>query len=331
MRLVLALPGLLASGVDAQRGAPRLARLLAASGVPASLDHGIGAALAPNYGVVRQTDWPLAPIRLAHLGVDPEEGYWLNATPVTLVATHDDIRFAGAVLDLGREEAAALIASLATHFAADGIAFVAPVPDAWFVRAPAAPDLATRPLDALAGRALRDAMPDGRDARTWRRWQNEIQMLLVEHPVNVARAKAGRAPANSVWLSEGGVRPPAVPLSAPIRTWANGGIAAALASHVGARASKLPESLDPLLAEARSDATLVAALDDTLDLAHVERAWAAPAARALARGTLDAVTLIGDGDGHAAMWTARRAGVWQRLAAALLSPDLAALLAAVRD
>lgn len=331
MQLVLVLPGLLAPDVGANGGAPALARLLGAAGAATKVPDGVAAALAPHYGVARQTDWPLAPIRLAHRGVDPGEHYWLTATPITLVATHDDVRLAGAVDDLSSDEAVALVATLNTHFAADGVAFVAPAPAAWFVRAPAPPAVATRPLDALAGFALRDALPEGRDARTWRRWQNEIQMLLAEHPVNVARAGAGRAPANSVWLAEGGVRRPPPPLPAPIRTWANGGTAAALAAHVGAPAAKLPGSLDALLGSAPDDATLVAALDRPIDCGDVERAWAAPAARALARGVVDRVTVIGDGVGHAATWTTRRAGAWQRLVAALGHRDLAALLAAARD
>jgi hypothetical protein len=156
-------------------------------------------------------------------------------------------------------------------------------------------------------------------------------MLLAEHPVNVARAGAGRAPANGVWLAEGGVRRRPAPLPAPIRTWADPGIAAALASHAGSPAAKLPSSLDALLRSASGDATLVAALDETIDAAHVEQAWAAPAARALARGAIERVTVIADGTGHAATWTVRATSAWQRLVATFRRPDLATLLAAARD
>ena len=331
MPLVLVLPRLLAPGIAAQPRAWELARLLVAAGAPTKTQDGIGAALAPCYGVARQIDWPLAPIRLAHFGVDPGAHYWLAATPITLVATHDDVRLAGPVRDLSADDAAALIAALATHFAGDGVAFVAPAPDEWFVRAPRTPELATRPLDVAAARTLRESQPEGRDARTWRRWQNEIQMLLAEHPVNVARAAAGRAPANGVWLAEGGVHRPPEALARPIRTWANGGIAAALAAHIGAPASPLPASLDALLAAASPDGMAIAALDDATDIEQVERAWGAPAARALARGKVDAVTLIADGAGDAAMWSARRTSAWHRLVAAFRRPDLAALLAAAHD
>ncbi len=211
MQLLLTIPGLLAPRARADGRAPHLPHLtrLLAAGAAVREPDGIGAALAPHYGIARGNDWPLAAVRIKALGVDPGNAYWLAADPVTLVAGHDDVHLAGAVRDLAAEEAAALIDTLNAHFAADGIAFVAPRPDAWFVRAAIAPAITTRPLDAVAGRTLRECLPQGSDAGTWRRWQNEIQMLLHEHPVNAARERAGRAPANSVWLADGGSHPAA--------------------------------------------------------------------------------------------------------------------------
>ncbi len=331
MRLLLSIPGLLAPDLRVAARAPHLSRLIAAAGEAAQEPCGIGAALAPHYGIARAGDWPLAAIRIRALGLDPGDAYWLAADPVTLVAGHHDVHLAGQVGDLAAEEAAALIATLNAHFAADGLAFVAPRPDAWFVRAAGAPALTTRPLDAAAGRTLRECLPEGRDAGTWRRWQNEIQMLLHEHPVNVAREKAGRAPANSVWFSAGGVHPARVPLRARILTWADGrSVAAALAAHVGTPALALVDELGAVLARQRDPATLVVALEPPPSLPQIERAWAAPASRALARGTIDAVTLIADGAGHAAVWTARRKNAWRRLAGALARHDLDRLLAAAR-
>jgi hypothetical protein len=334
MHLLLSIPGLLARDalVDARAAhlTPHLARLIASAGAATKEPDGIGAALAPHYGIARGTDWPLAAIRLAALGVDPDDAYWLVADPVTLVAGHDDVHLAGAVRDLTAEEATVLIATLNAHFAVDEVEFVAPRPDAWFVRAPGTPAIATRPLDAVAGRTLRECLPEGRDAVTWRRWQNEIQMLLHEHPVNLARENAGRAPANSVWFSDGGRRPTRGESLARIRTWANGGIAAALATHVGAPALPPGDELGPVLAVPNDRATLVVALEPALDVAHIDRAWAAPAWSAIARGTLDIVKLITDGAGHAAVWTAQRQSAWQKLRGALARHDLDALLAAAR-
>ncbi len=46
-------------------------------------------------------------------------------------------------------------------------------------------------------------------------------MLLHEHPVNAARERAGRPPANSVWFSGGGTLPPRAAPASSIRTFAD--------------------------------------------------------------------------------------------------------------
>lgn len=38
-------------------------------------------------------------------------------------------------------------------------------------------------------------------ARLWRKWQNEIQMIWFNHPVNLKRQSEGLLPINSVWIS----------------------------------------------------------------------------------------------------------------------------------
>ena len=136
MQLVLALPALLEGRADksAALNAPALAHLLAMAGAPAREDGGVAASLAARFGVVRQTDWPLAAIRIKALGVDPATAYWLTADPVTLEAGRSDVALAGVVEDLRRADADALIATLNTHFANADLAFVAPRPDAFFAR-----------------------------------------------------------------------------------------------------------------------------------------------------------------------------------------------------
>ncbi len=322
----------------AARTAPALARLLALAGEPTVEPDGIGAALAPLYGIARQADWPLAPVRAAALGQAAGSDYWLAADPVLLEAGRDDVRLVARVADLSADEAAALVATLNAHFAADGIAFVAPRPDAWFVRCASVPRLATRPLDAALGRTLRALLPEGADAPRWRRWGNEIQMLLHEHPINAARAAAGRRPVNSVWLSTGGTLPP--PAVVPVATFANGGVAVALAAHAGRPARPVPAELGAALDAApgaAATATVVVALPAPADAALVDRAWAQPAWKALARGRLRSVTVIAnhggdrggaDGEGEALAWRARRPSLRQRVAARFGSPDLDALLAA---
>jgi hypothetical protein len=54
-------------------------------------------------------------------------------------------------------------------------------------------------------------MPRQAQARTLRRLQNEMQMLLYTHPVNDARERFGLSPINSFWLSATGDLPPESP------------------------------------------------------------------------------------------------------------------------
>jgi hypothetical protein len=274
---------------------------------------GLAALLARHYGVARQHDWPLAPLRLAALGVAPGDAYWLAADPVTLVAGRDDVRPAGTVRDLARADADRLIDVLNRHFAADGLAFVAPRPEAWFVRAPSPPRMITHALDAAAGRALRTLLPEGPDAASWRRWLGEIQMLFHDHPINVARERAGAASVNSVWFSGGGTMPRPAADRAPTRTWAHVEVVRALAAHAGSVAQPLPADLAPVLRHGRGGERLVVALDAPLDLAVVESAWGMPAWRALAAGKLESVTLLADGAGDALALRVPRPGLWARI------------------
>lgn len=333
MHLVLTLPGLRAQAAGRDAHAPHLARLMACAGKPVHDADGLDAMLAAQYGIAHAagTDCPLAAVRLAALGVDPAAAFWLAADPVTLVAGRDDVRLVGAVHDLAANDAATLTAMLNAHFASDGVVFVAPRPDAWFVRAAAPPALRTRPVAMVTGRMLRDLLPTGSDAGTWRRWQNEIQMLLHEHPVNAARAIDGKAPVNGIWFCEGGLSPPRGGKPTSIRTFADGGIACALARHAGRAAHNLPESLDAVLASAGDAAVTVVSLDAPLDLVRVDRAWAAPGWVALAKGRLGAVTLLTDDADGAVAWTAQRPGPAQRIALRFTRHDLASLVAARED
>jgi len=332
MQLFLVVSDLLAPrAADAPAAhAPALARLLAAAGTPARGRGDIAAALAAFHRVPRQTDWPIAPIRLAALGADPGDAYWLAADPVSLVVGRDEVRLGGIVDDLDRGDVDALIATLDAHFAADGLNFVAPRPNAVFVRVNGRPRLATHPVAAAAGRPLRELLPAGPDAGTWRRWQSEIQMLLHEHPVNLARERAGRAPANSLWFSGGGTLPPRSAPPPSVCTYASAGIAVALAAHAGRPARALPAGLDEALAAAAGAESVVVALDSPSDTGALESAWAAPAWAALAAGRLAAVALAADDRGDAVTWHAARPAIWQRIAGRLRPPDVATLLASAR-
>jgi len=77
----------------------------------------------------------------------------------------------------------------------------------WYLQArPSA--IATSFPEEAAGRDIRDYLPTGTAAEQWRRLLNEIQMLLHDHPVNMAREEQGQPAVNSLWFSGAGQLPP---------------------------------------------------------------------------------------------------------------------------
>jgi hypothetical protein len=156
--------------------------------------------LCGAFGVANQA---IAPITLQADGLEPGEAYWLRADPVHLRLQRDQL-ILQADVPLTAEEAAQLCSSLNAHFFADGLCFVAPHQQRWYLQLDATPDMSTRPLTQVAGRNVHAHLPQGADALRWHGVFNEIQMLLFEHAVNQAREARGELPINSVWLWGGG-------------------------------------------------------------------------------------------------------------------------------
>lgn len=304
MPLTLYIPGL----IDATAGAPHasaasLSRLI--GDAPADVEpEGAIALLAARYGIARQHDWPLAALRLAALNLDPGSRYWLRATPVHLQATHDDVTLAGAADDLTRDEADALVSTLAAHFAPDGLAFLAPCPDDWYVGSEGSPDLCTESLPVVIGQRLRAHLPRGDDAARWRRWQQEIEMLLHDHPVNVRREQEARTIVNGVWLQHGG-RLPARDTSAQVTTWSDHPDLCALAHYIGRPAQSPPEDISQIMRN--DDVAVIVSTPRGATLDHIEQAYATVILDALHARRVDRVELIGDGAGRPALrWTCKR-------------------------
>lgn len=137
----------------------------------------------------------------------------------------------GALASLSREDALALAEAIAPTLADAGFSCRVIAPDAWLLRdlpqsrsressgtslgqgRSPGPGTATGAPEKAGGWQLRAAgserawgrnvdawLPEGTDARRWRRVLNEIQMTWFEHPVNEARAARGELPVNAVWL-----------------------------------------------------------------------------------------------------------------------------------
>ena len=150
----------------------------------------------------------VAPLMLAGEQGSFADGFWMCATPVHLRVEQDRLVLIDAQqLGLEGDEADALVATLATHFAEDDMQFVAPHPARWYTRLKQAPSIVTRPLADVIGRDIHPNLPTGPDSMLWHRRYNEVQMLLHAHPVNAAREARGLPPINSLWWWGGGTRP----------------------------------------------------------------------------------------------------------------------------
>lgn len=330
MRVTLVVPGLAAAAKSSAPCRDVLARIAALAEVR-TLASDLDGALVADGGL--GADGPVAPIAALGAGFDPGSGYVLRADPVALVAGRDDVLLAGRIEDLDEDEADALRATLAAHFADDGLSFHLPRPDAWFVTARASVPVATTPLAAIAG-PIHPFLPQGPHGATWRRWMSEMQMLLHDHAVNITREAQGLLPVTGIWIAGGGSLPRESPpraASTYATAHAAGDVARGLAALAQRPAHVLPEGFASLRDGAAhrdgagDDAALVvldplpAGDDDAA--ARAARNWLDPACAALVRGAFDALVVIGDGGDGVQRWSATPPSLLGRLRARLRRPS----------
>jgi hypothetical protein len=104
-------------------------------------------------------------------------------------------------LQLDAQDAQALVGAMQPYFAQDGITLEYDAPTLWLARGELFRGLATASLDRVTGRDVNTWMARGDAARTLRRLQSEMQMLLYTHPINEERERGGLLPVNSFWAS----------------------------------------------------------------------------------------------------------------------------------
>ncbi|MHB1023483.1 MAG: hypothetical protein ACYC0Z_13845 [Acidobacteriaceae bacterium] len=226
---------------------PALQTLLARGHCQLSPAEGVEAALCEALGIARQQDWPVAPIALEADGGVAGKAYWLRADPVHLRVMRDRIVLADSdTLELTQPEADALTAAIGQHFGAD-LSPIACHPTRWYLRLDPAPRLITHARSVAVGCDIDPLLPHGDDAMQFRAWLNEVQMLLHDHPVNLAREARGELPINALWLWGGGCLPVAPTSTAPL--YARNADAHALGAFCAMRVLPLPEQMDISLLE----------------------------------------------------------------------------------
>ena len=134
------------------------------------------------------------------LGHNPEAGTWFIVHPVHIEIARTHLMLKDpAGLRLPEPESRALFETALPYFQEAGHALVYGDEHTWFMRADDWAGLDTSTPDATLGMDLTDWMPVGARAASFRRLQNEVQILWHAHPVNAQREARRLAPVNAFW------------------------------------------------------------------------------------------------------------------------------------
>lgn len=163
--------------------------------------------------------WPWAALQAQADGIDPGAVPCGLLTPVHWHVGRDHITLADpAALALSADESRALFDAVQALFDDDQGTLARGAPLRWYLMHEHLADIPCASLDRVIGRNVDlwlrgDPQAPGEPLarmRWVRRLQNEVQMLLHQHPVNLAREDRGDLPVNSFWLSGCGRAQPAI-------------------------------------------------------------------------------------------------------------------------
>lgn len=266
---------------------------------------------------------PAAALRRLALGQSPGEDTWLCADPIHVGMDRQGVTLDDpATLQLDADEAAALHASqhpLLTGFGA----LHCDSADAWHLKLHPGTDVPplAGDLDALLGRSGSALLPAGDAGRPWRRMLNEVQMTLHDHPVNLARAAAGKPVINSLALWGVGRLPAGKPSHCAAgftEIFSDDPVLRGLGQCAGIAAGRLPPGFAAPAGNVlvhwlalRTPTRQQDALAWRACLQQLENDWLAPALAALRRGELRRLTLLGFGDSEALALELTRSRLWQ--------------------
>ena len=165
------------------------------------------------FGVERRAggDYPIAAVQRLGAGAEPDDRFWLQATPVCLRPDQDRLLlFDTHDFDFPLSEAAALGSLFREHFEQQGLNLQLESPHKWYLSPEDAPDIKTHNLGEVFGRNMDIFLPTGGEAIQWHALLNEIQMLFFNAPVNQQREAEGKMPVSGLWFSGGGRLPAAL-------------------------------------------------------------------------------------------------------------------------
>ena len=264
---------------------------------------------------------PWAALEAQQAGLPAGDSGWAWITPCHWQINADHVAMEHPDhLALSAGESEALRAAMQPYFAEDGIT-LHPVhdpllPRRWLAQGDILRGLPTASLARACGAKVDAWMPRAAQARSLRRLQNEMQMLLYRHPVNDARAAQRRRSVNSFWISGTGSLPAPNPAAAaPLHATSDSPMDSSLQLHLHT------SLLTPLQAAALRDDAIAwtqawQALDDGPVAGLVVRARAG-----------QPLTLTLCGDRIATTFALDTTSWWRRLQRRWTCPTPATLLA----
>ncbi len=154
---------------------------------------------------------PFAAHAAAVDGVDVEDRAWGLLTPVHWHVGRDHITLADpTALKLDETTSRTMLNAVRDLFESEGFTLIYASADRWYAAHDDFDGLPCASLDRVIGRNVDLWLPTHPQARLIRRLQNEVQMLLYNHPLNDEREARGELPLNSFWLSGCGPYQPVV-------------------------------------------------------------------------------------------------------------------------
>ncbi|MDE2397660.1 MAG: hypothetical protein KGM91_19680 [Burkholderiales bacterium] len=143
-------------------------------------------------------------------GLDPGTLAWGLLTPAHWHLGTDQVSL-GDPEALGLDEAGSreLFEAVRTLFTSEGFVACWGAPLRWYVAHESLATLRCASPDRVIGRNVDRWLTEDPAVRLVRRLQNEVQMLLHEHPINQRRQAQGLPAVNSFWLSGCGAAQPA--------------------------------------------------------------------------------------------------------------------------
>jgi hypothetical protein len=136
----------------------------------------------------------------AALKTGQTDSAWITPCHLKVQADHVAMTDPSA-LALEDTESKALMQAMAPYFLEDGLTLQWQDAGTWLAHGPLLRSFQSASLERVRGQPVDPWIPRQDQAKTIRRLQNEMQMLLYTHPINDARTARGALPVSSFWLS----------------------------------------------------------------------------------------------------------------------------------